>query len=99
MLGNEVLNVAIFLCSVLIVLPIQLWLCFKVKRPGFRVLPAILLALCTLFLFVMSTLTKDWDSVGYILLSVYSGALLAFDGVAWGVYAIIRLVKKGGQGN
>ncbi len=94
MFGNEEMTVAIALCSVLIVLPIQLLLCFKCKSLILRLSPSILFLFSTVFLLVMSSLTKDWDALGYVLLSVYSGVLLVFDAVAWGVYAIIRLVKK-----
>ena len=94
MFGNEAVNVIVAVCSVLIVLPIQLLLCFKCKSLILRLSPSILFLLSTVFLLVMSSLTKDWDALGYVLLSVYSGVLLVFDAVAWGVYAIIRLVKK-----
>ena len=80
--------------SILMVLPIQLLLCFKVKKLFFRLLPSFVLTATTIFLFILMRITTDWDAIGYAILFVFSGVLLMFSGIAWGVWAIVKLIKK-----
>ena len=84
----------IAISSVLVVLPIQLLLCFKVKPVFLRLLPSILLTATTIFLFTMMTTSRDWDALGYAVLGVFSGVLLIFCGIGWGIWAIVRCIKK-----
>ena len=42
----------------------------------------------------MIRVTTDWDAFGYAILFVFSVVLLIFSGIAWGVWAIIKLIKK-----
>ena len=79
--------------SVLVVLSIQLLLCFKTKRLLLRLLPLFVLTASTVFLFIMMRITTDWGAIGYAILFVFSGVLLAFSGMAWGIWAIIKLIK------
>ena len=80
--------------SILMVLPIQLLLCFKAKKLFFRLLPSFVLTATTIFLFILMRITTDWDAIGYAILFVFSGVLLMFSGIAWGVWAIVKLIKK-----
>lgn len=84
----------IAISSVLVVLPIQLLLCFKVKPVFLRLLPTILLTATTVFLFAMMTTSRDWDAIGYAVLGVLSGVMLIFSGIGWGIWAIVRCIKK-----
>ena len=84
----------IAITSVLVVLPIQLLLCFKVKPVFFRLLPSILLTGTTILLFAMMAASRDWDAIGYAVLGVFSGVLLIFSGIGWGIWAIVRCIKK-----
>jgi len=84
----------IAISSVLVVLPIQLLLCFKVKSVFLRLLPSILLTVTTIFLFTMMTTSRDWDALGYAVLGVLSGVLLIFSGIGWGIWAIVRCIRK-----
>jgi len=84
----------IAITSVLVVLPIQLLLCFKVKPVFLRLLPSILLTGTTILLFAMMAASRDWDAIGYAVLGVLSGVLLIFSGIGWGIWAIVRCIKK-----
>ena len=84
----------IVVSSVFIVLPIQLLLCFKVKKILLRLLPSFVLTATTVFLFAMMYSAKDWNAIGYAILGVFSGFLLVFSGLAWGIWAISKLIKK-----
>ena len=84
----------IAISSVLVVLPIQLLLCFKVKPVFLRLLPTILLTATTVFLFAMMTTSRDWDAIGYAVLGALSGVMLIFSGIGWGIWVIVRCIKK-----
>lgn len=84
----------IAITSVLVVLPIQLLLCFKVKHVLSRLLPSILLTATTIFLFTMMATSKDWDAIGYAILGVFSGVLLIFSGIGWGIWALVAFIRK-----
>ena len=84
----------IAISSVFVVLPIQLLLCFKVKPVFLRLLPSILLTATTILLFTMMTTSRDWDALGYAVLGVLSGVLLIFSGIGWGIWAIVRCIRK-----
>lgn len=84
----------IAITSVLVVLPIQLLLCFKVKPVFLRLLPSILLTGTTILLFAMMAASRDWDAIGYAVLGVFSGVLLIFSGIGWGIWAIVRCIRK-----
>lgn len=84
----------IAITSVLVVLPIQLLLCFKVKPVFLRLLPSILLTGTTILLFAMMAASRDWDAIGYAVLGVFSGVLLIFSGIGWGIWAIVRCFRK-----
>ena len=84
----------IAISSVFVVLPIQLLLCFKFKPVFLRLLPSILLTGTTILLFAMMAASRDWDAIGYAVLGVFSGVLLIFSGIGWGIWAIVRCIRK-----
>ena len=84
----------IAITSVLVVLPIQLLLCFKVKPIFLRLLPSMLLTGTTILLFAMMAASRDWDAIGYAVLGVFSGVLLIFSGVGWGIWGLVALIRK-----
>lgn len=93
-MGDIELTTAVLIFSLVVLLPIQLLLCFKVKSKAIRLLPIILLSIPTLILIVMSTTTQGWDGLGYIFLAVFTGFMMLICCVGWGIWAISKLIKK-----
>lgn len=93
-MGDIELTTAVLIFSLVVLLPIQLLLCFKVKSKAIRLLPIILLSIPTLIFIVMSTTTQDWDGLGYIFLAVFTGFMMLICCVGWGIWAISKLIKK-----
>ena len=81
-------------CSVLIILPIQLILCFKAKKLLIKLIPSILLTVLSITFYIMALTAKDWYGFLYLIISVFSGIALAFSGIAWGIEIIIKLITK-----
>ena len=79
---------------ILIVLPIQLLLCFYAKKILFRLLPLGIFSVIAIIFSVMMHATKGWESFVYCILAMYVEALIILCGFAWGLWAIINLVKK-----
>ena len=93
-MGDIELTTAVLIFSLIVLLPIQLLLCFKVKSKAIRLLPIILLSIPTLIFIVMSTTTQGWDGLGYIFLAFFTGFMMLICGVGWGIWAISKLIKK-----
>ena len=93
-IGDIELIKAVLVLSVGILLLIQLLLCFKVKNKNIRLLPVILLSIVTIFFVAMASTATDWENLGYIFPAIFIGFMWIACGMAWGIWAIIKLVKK-----
>ena len=94
------MNIAPFLWifTLIVVFPIQLALCFKVKSKFVRLLPVIILSILTLIAAVASATSIDWSALFYLIFAVYLGIMLSVCGIGWGIWAITVFVKKRKQG-
>ena len=88
------ITTVIFACAVFVVFPLQLLLCFKAKKLLIKLLPTVIPGAATLVFFIMMTTSRDWSALLYVILAAFSGVLLFFSAIAWGIYAIARLVAK-----
>lgn len=73
---------------------LQLFLCLRVRRAVWRALPPLLCVAMIVLFYVLARLATGWEALGYVLLFVLSllplgGCLLAF-----GVWAIILLLRR-----
>ena len=93
-LGGTELTTAGLIVSIVALLPIQLFLCFRVRSRTIRMLPAVALALTALVFCCKAITSTDWDSLGYILLAIFAGLMLFMCGVGWGIWAIAGIIKK-----
>ena len=81
-------------CAILIVLPIQLMLCFKAKKLLMKYLPAAVLGAITITFYIMAITAKTWIALIYLIIAVFSGVSLIFCGIAWGIWSILKLINK-----
>ena len=93
-IGDIELIKVVLVLSVGVLLLIQLLLCFKVKNKNIRLLPVILLSIVTIFFVAMASTATDWENLGYIFPAIFIGFMWLVCGMAWGIWAIIKLVKK-----
>ena len=89
-IGDIELTTAVLIFSIIVLLPVQLLLCFKVKRKIIRSLPIILLTIPTLIFMIMAAATQGWDSLGYLFLAIFTGFMMLICGVAWSIWAITK---------
>ena len=93
-IGDMELIKVVLVLSVGVLLLIQLLLCFKVKNKNIRLLPVILLSIVTIFFVAMASTATDWENLGYIFPAIFIGFMWIACGMVWGIWAIIKLVKK-----
>ena len=88
------LGVFIFIFSAVVLLPFQLFLCFKVKKLILRLLPVTALFVLASAFIISSFTASGWDAIGYILLALFTGFMIIACGIGWGIWAIYRVIKK-----
>ena len=94
-LGDIELTEVIIFLSILVVLPLQLFLCFKAKKQWIKLLPiSTFIVLIAFFLCLANQNSIGWDGIGYLILAIFAGILLAASVVGWIIWFIIKLVKK-----
>ena len=93
-MGDIELTTAVLVFSIVVLLPIQLLLCFKVKSRAIRLLPVILLSIPTIISVMMSAAITGWDGLGYMFLAIFTGFMMLMCGVGWVIWTISKLIKK-----
>ena len=86
------INIApfIWLFTLIVVLPIQLVLCFKVKSKLIRLLPVIIFSVLSATAAIATATRTDWDAIFYLICAVYLAIMLLVCGIGWGSWAIVR---------
>ena len=92
--GNIGYTALILIVSVVIVLPVQLLLCLKVRNFAIRLLPVIILSVLIGIFAIMAIYVQDLRTVCYLLLAVYARILVFFCGIGWGIWAIAYKIKN-----
>ena len=77
-----------------VILPLQLLLCFKVRRLAVRLIPTILFPLTSIALLVPALSVSGWDGLGYLFLMILAAFAWVIDGIAWGMWGMIRHIQK-----
>ena len=93
-IGDIELTKLVLIVSVVVLLSLQLLLCFKVKNLLFRLLPIIILSVLTVAFVVMNSLIPGWDNLVYLFLAIFSGFMIFMCGVGWGIWAISAKAKR-----
>ncbi len=93
-IGDIELTTFTLIFSVVVLLPLQLLLCFKVKSKVIRLLPIIVLSIPTLCFLVLSVILKGWDGIGCLMLAVLTGFMMFMCGIGWGIYGVTKFVKR-----
>ena len=84
----------VLLIAVTIIFPLQLLLCFKARSLRVRLCPIFLTILLTAACWIGVLVTKSWLFliIGYLAL-YYAAFILIACGAAWGIRALVVLIK------
>ena len=93
-IGEIELTEVIIFSSVLIMIPLQLFLCFKVRNLLIKLLPIITFLILIISFFCMSQFAEGWDGLGYIILAMFAGILLVACVFAWIIWFVVKRIKK-----
>jgi len=93
-IGDTNIAPYILLFILIIIFPCQLALCFKVRKLGIRLLPAIIIFILTVSSFIAMATSTGWDVLLYLIFSVYLSIALLVCGIAWATWAIVRKIRK-----
>ncbi|MBE5868783.1 MAG: hypothetical protein E7293_07500 [Lachnospiraceae bacterium] len=94
-IGDINLATFILIFSIIVLLPVQLLLCFKVKSKAIRLLPVIVLSIAAIIFYCMGKSSNDWDGLGYLFLAIFTGFMLFMCGVGWGIWWLVNRKKQG----
>ena len=86
-------TVIIIACAIAI-FSLQLLLCYKIKNPFLKLLPAFVATAFDTYFFIMMKIATSWDALGYALLWILSLIALAAITLAWIVSTIIYLIRR-----
>ena len=78
----------------LLVLPLQLLLCFKARRQAVKLLPVLLLSAAVILFGVLGFALGDWSGIGFILLAALAGLLLLFCAFGWLFWGVIFALRN-----
>ena len=93
-LGDIELTRLVLIFSFVFLLPLQLFLCFKVKSKRIRLVPAAVLLLLTMVLMMLFASVGGWAGLIYLFLAIFGGFMLLICGAGWGIWAVFWLIQK-----
>ena len=92
--GDFWLVVCAVACGILIVLPIQLALCFRAKKVFLKCLPAVLIGIVTITFYSLAITARTWIAFIYLIVAFYSAVFLISCGIAWSIWVVYTLCAK-----
>ena len=93
-IGDLELTTVVLIFFVVILLPVQVKLCFKIKSLFLRLMPVIILSILLVYFIVMRIFSAGWDGVGYAIFAIFVGFMMLICGIVWVVWAIAQFIKK-----
>ena len=92
--GNIELTTLTLIISFVVILPVQLMLCLRVKSRTVRLLPVVILSSVTAILLVAALIVQGWEGLGYAIWAIFTGFMLFMCGVGWGIWRIANRKKQ-----
>ena len=73
-----------------LVLILQLLLCYKAKKLFLKLIPIIFLVISTIVFSVLSAFIGGWDGIGLLFFALFSFELLFVSGFGWAIWVIAK---------
>lgn len=93
-LGQINLTNVVLVFSVVVILPLQVFLCFKVKSRLLCGLPTLLFALGGAACAVIGLGMTEWSGFFCFLLALYAAVMLLASLAGWGIWLLVRFFKR-----
>ena len=92
-IGDVNLTLLAAAAGVVLLLPGQLFLCFRSRSPALQLAPAVLLVLAIVFFFLLFLLKTGWDRLLWLFFCFYAVFLLLVCGLGWLIWGAARLLR------
>ena len=86
----EISSEVFLLVLSIIILSVQILLCFKSKNNFIKLIPVILLLILIVVFSVLIFVFDGWDSIGFLFFALCSFALLVVCGIGWLIWFIAK---------
>lgn len=96
-MGDMDITLLMMIVSAVIILPVQLLLCFKVKSRIIRFLPIIALFIIAVIAIIKYSNATAWDGLFFVAVVMYEAFMLLMCGIGWGIWALVNALKKIGN--
>lgn len=93
-IGDIDLTQLVMIVTAVVILPVQLLLCFKVKSLIIRFIPLIALFILAVAAIITYKDAVGWDGLGLVLVMMYEAFMLLMCGFGWGIWGLSNVVKK-----
>ena len=80
----------VIIFSLIVILPIQILICFKAKSIFVRFIPIIVLTAAVLIWIILSLAVAGWEGSLYLFVAIYLLFMIFVCGIGWGVWALIK---------
>ena len=93
-IGGIDITVLFIIFAVVVIIPVQLLLCFKAEKLWTRLTPIFFSSLATIVCIVMSLSSSGWDTLGWLIIAIYCISSIAVCGIGWLVWFIVMRAKS-----
>ena len=93
-LGEFNLAALLLVFSLVVLLPLQLLLCFKAASLPVRLAPVLVLAAAAAVFGAASLFLIGWEGLLAVFLALYALCMLPFCALGWGIWALLRWLTR-----
>mgnify|MGYP003294204991 CR=1 FL=1 len=81
------------LITSIILLSVQVLLCYKAKNKTVRLIPVYLFSILTVLFMILAFLNDDWDRFGCLVLASFTAILVVICSIGWIIYLLTNRKK------
>ena len=94
-LGSISFTMLMIVIAAAVILPLQLLLCFCVKPLLFRFSLMLLILAALIVCVIAGHIAGGWHALFlFVFAPIYAALMLIACGIGWGIWGIVRLIKK-----
>lgn len=88
------ITIVFILFALLVVFPIQILLCFKVKKLWLKLIPIIVSVVLTIACVVMHFIATGWDALGWLFFVIYGVSSIIICTLGWLTWFVLKKFRR-----
>ena len=88
------ITIVFILLALLVVIPIQVLLCFKVRKLWLRLIPIIVSVVLTIACIMMHFISTGWDALGWLFFAIYGVSSIVICAIVWLTWFFIKRFRR-----